>query len=175
MWAIIWTMGNIHFVYLTWSIRAKHIVVDCGHLSAIFPFNISYCQHFTMFCGSARGLIKMKNKKTLHSQSSYGLENDQISTCIICSPIHILCITISISIIILSISIFTFVEQKSLSTFYDVPSKRHLKMKNDISIAIIILSVHLHIWPKGGKTNICLLVILTSRPRPHKHTTFIIQ
>ena len=61
MWAIIWTMGNIHFVYLTWSIWAKPIVVDCGHLSAIFPFNISYCQHFTMFPGSARGHLKMEN------------------------------------------------------------------------------------------------------------------
>ena len=172
MWAIIWTMGNIHFVYLTWSIRAKPIVVDCGHLSAIFPFNISYWQHFP---GSARGNLQMKNENLYTLSHHMVWKMTRSAPVLSAAPSTYLCITISISIVILSISIFIFAEQKSLSTFYDVPSKRHLKMKNDISIAIIILSVHLHIWPKGGKTNICLLVILTSRPRPHKHTTFIIQ
>ena len=130
MWAIIWTMGNIHFVYLTWSIWAKPIVVDCGHLSAIFPFNISYCQHFTMFPGSARGLIKMKNKKLYTLSHHMVWKMIRSAPVLSAAPSTYLCITISIAIIILSLSKFIhlckgsywsfFWTFSTLSTFYDV-------------------------------------------------------
>ena len=164
MWAIIWTMGNIHFVYLTWSIRAKPIVVDCGHLSAIFPFNISYCQHFTMFPGSARGLIKMKNKK-LYTLSHYMVWKMIRSAPVLsAAPSTYLCITISIAILILSLFKFIFVQRVILVFLLNIfnivnilrcfpgSSRGHLKMKNDISIAIIILSLSIFIFgQRAGK------------------------